>query len=597
MSGTSAVGTFTAWDYLVFALTLLISGLIGIYYAVKGKGQETSMDFLMGNRQMSVLPVALSLTASFMSAVTVLGSPFEVYRFGAIFSLFALSQLFTMFITSEIFLPVFYRLGIASTYEYLELRFNRWVRLCGTILFMIQTILYTGIVIYAPALALNQVTKFHLWGAVISTGIVCTFYCTLGGLKAVVWTDVFQIGIMVAGFIAVIIRAMMLEGGIGNVWDAAYYGGRLNFWNFDPNPMRRHTFWTIVIGGTFIWTGIYGVNQAQVQRYISCKSRFQAKVSLYVNLIGLWVIMTCAVLSGLSMYSIYRDCDPWTAGKVKAPDQLMPYLVLDIFEGYPGMPGLFVACAYSGTLSTVSSSINALATVTVEDIIKPIFKPLSEKQLSWISKGMTLLYGLLCIAMAGLASLMESLLQSALSIFGIVGGPLVGLFTLGILFSCANSKGGIVGLITGFAFALWIGIGSQIHELPPETTMPLLLSIDGCNFSKPINETSWTSEIPRTTESQIKCLPGIHSVQITVPPTDTWHSLSYLYFSTFTTLIVITVGLIVSLLTGGRKAHVNPDLLLCWTDLSCYFPRSSSSVSKLLSTTTLICFYYTVQWL
>uniref|UniRef100_A0A4W3IGG4 Solute carrier family 5 member 8 n=1 Tax=Callorhinchus milii TaxID=7868 RepID=A0A4W3IGG4_CALMI len=408
MSGTSAVGTFTAWDYLVFALTLLISGLIGIYYAVKGKGQETSMDFLMGNRQMSVLPVALSLTASFMSAVTVLGSPFEVYRFGAIFSLFALSQLFTMFITSEIFLPVFYRLGIASTYEYLELRFNRWVRLCGTILFMIQTILYTGIVIYAPALALNQGLYFTFH---ISIHFLYSTSLFQGGLKAVVWTDVFQIGIMVAGFIAVIIRAMMLEGGIGNVWDAAYYGGRLNFWNFDPNPMRRHTFWTIVIGGTFIWTGIYGVNQAQVQRYISCKSRFQAKVSLYVNLIGLWVIMTCAVLSGLSMYSIYRDCDPWTAGKVKAPDQLMPYLVLDIFEGYPGMPGLFVACAYSGTLSTVSSSINALATVTVEDIIKPIFKPLSEKQLSWISKGMTLLYGLLCIAMAGLASLMESLLQ------------------------------------------------------------------------------------------------------------------------------------------------------------------------------------------
>lgn len=555
------IGSFAVWDYVVFALMLLISAVIGIYFAFAGGGQKTSKDFLMGGRSMSATPVALSLTASFMSAVTVLGTPAEVYRFGAMFSIFAITYTIVVVVSSEVFLPVFYRLGITSTYEYLELRFNKVVRLIGTVLFIIQTILYTGIVIYAPALALNQVTGFDLWGAVVATGVVCTFYCTLGGLKAVVWTDVFQVGIMVAGFTSVIIRAVVVQGGIAPILNDSYYGDRLNFWDFNPNPLQRHSFWTILIGGSFTWIGIYGVNQSQVQRYIACKSRFDAKMSLYINLVGLWAILACAVLSGLAMFSIYKDCDPWTAKFISAPDQLMPYLALDILRDYPGLPGLFVACAYSGTLSTVSSSINALAAVTVEDLVKPYFKSLSEAKLSWISKGTSFLYGAVCIAMAGLASLMGGLLQAALSIFGMVGGPLLGLFSLGILFPFANSLGAIVGLLVGFAVSLWVGIGSQIYPPLPIRSLPKFLSVEGCNFN--ITETNWTSTttFPTVTDFMVEA-------QLSERPelADNWYSLSYLYFSTIGTIITVIIGIIVSLLSGGLKQKVNRDFLLTSQD-------------------------------
>lgn len=111
------IGSFAVWDYVVFALMLLISAVIGIYFAFAGGGQKTSKDFLMGGRSMSATPVALSLTASFMSAVTVLGTPAEVYRFGAMFSIFAITYTIVVVVSSEVFLPVFYRLGITSTYE------------------------------------------------------------------------------------------------------------------------------------------------------------------------------------------------------------------------------------------------------------------------------------------------------------------------------------------------------------------------------------------------------------------------------------------------------------------------------------------------
>ncbi|NXK67996.1 SC5A8 protein, partial [Sylvietta virens] len=574
VSSSGRMGRFTVWDYVVFAGMLLISAIIGIYYAFVGGGQKTSKDFLTAGRSMSALPVALSLTASFMSAVTVLGTPAEIYRYGAVFCIFAITYALVVLCSAEIFLPVFYKLGITSTYEYLELRFNKYLRLCGTVLFIIQTAsklqscstLYTGIVIYAPALALNQVTGFDLWGAVVATGVVCTFYCTLGGLKAVVWTDVFQVGIMVAGFSSVIIRAVVVQEGIGRVVNDSYHGGRLNFWDFDPNPLQRHTFWTIVIGGTFTWTGIYGVNQSQVQRYIACKSRFHAKLSLYINLVGLWAILACATLCGLSLYSIYKDCDPWTANQVSALDQLMPYLVLDILHDYPGVPGLFVASAYSGTLSTVSSSINALAAVTVEDLIKPYFKSLSEKKLSWISMGMSLFYGGVCIAMAAVASLLGGLLQAALSIFGMVGGPLLGLFALGILCSFANGIGAFVGLVSGFVISLWVGIGSQIYPPLPERTKPLHLSIAGCNISSG-NLTS--TEIPLTT---VFSTPGAERPALA----DNWYSLSYLYFSTLGTLVTVVVGIIISLLTGGLKQNTDRKFLLTKEDFLSNFSWSET---------------------
>lgn len=111
------MGRFTVWDYVVFAAMLLVSAIIGIYYAFAGGGQKTSKDFLMGGRSMSALPVALSLTASFMSAVTVLGTPAEIYRYGAIFCIFAITYGLVVLCSAEIFLPVFYKLGITSTYE------------------------------------------------------------------------------------------------------------------------------------------------------------------------------------------------------------------------------------------------------------------------------------------------------------------------------------------------------------------------------------------------------------------------------------------------------------------------------------------------
>ncbi|XP_026779617.3 sodium-coupled monocarboxylate transporter 1 isoform X2 [Pangasianodon hypophthalmus] len=558
---------FGIWDYVVFALMLVISAAIGVYYAVIQRRTQTPRDFLVGGQSMTAVPVALSLTASFMSAITVLATPVEVYCNGAIFVLSCLGFVLMVAISSEFFLPIFYRLEITSTYEYLELRFNKVVRLFGTVLFIVQTLVYTGVVIYAPALALNQVTGISLWGALISTGVVCTFYCTLGGFKAVVWTDVFQMIIMLAGFLAVIVQSVLLQGGVSVIFNNSADGGRLNLWDFDPNPLRRHTFWTIIIGSTFIWTSMYGINQAQVQRYVSCKTLLHAKLSLYINLVSLWAILLSSVFCGLCLYSFYKNCDPWTAKMVSAQDQLMPYLVMDILGDYPGIPGLFVAAAYSGTLSTVSSSVSALAAVTVADLIRPYFS-LSEQKLSWASKGLSVFYGVVCIGLAALASLMGGLLQTTISIVGTIGGPLLGLFSLGILFPSANSKGGLAGLISGLVVSLWICVGAQVYHPLPENIRPLPLHTHGCSVTTDENDLmNWTSY-----STQASYVTSAEQDKAVDRPllADYWYSLSYMYFCPMGTLVCIVIGLIVSLFSGGRTLKLEPGLTLTKEDLTCY---------------------------
>ncbi|XP_059426522.1 sodium-coupled monocarboxylate transporter 1 [Carassius carassius] len=569
------VATFSVWDYVVFAGLILFAAGIGLFQAIRGRKKASSDEFLLGGRQMTAVPVALSLTASFMSGITVIGTPAEAYMYGTPFWLFVFSYTIMSTFSAELFVPLFYRLSITSTYEYLEMRFNKLIRVIGTSMYIVQTALYTGMVIYAPALALNQITGLDLWGVLVATGVVCIIYCTLGGLKAVIWTDVFQMIIMLSGFVAVIARGAVLQGGFARIWNDSYHGGRLETFSFDPDPLRRHSFWTIVVGGSLMWASMYSINQSQVQRYISCKTVTHAKLSLYLNMVGLWVTVSLAMLSGLTMYSIYKDCDPFTNKDVGASDQLLPYLVMDILAEFPGLPGLFVAAAYSGTLSTVSSSINALVAVTVEDFMKPAWPWLTERQLSWINMGMSVFYGGVCIGMAGVASLMGNILQAALSIFGMISGPLLGLYMLGMFFRCVNSTGGLVGLIFGLAITLWVGIGAQVYPPLPEKTLRLSLSVVGCNAPDMNETTTMTpfSTVLQTTTPQPR--PAL---------ADNWYSLSYLYFCPVGIIVTMVTGLIVSAITGGCKQEkTRPELFIGKADLFCFGCRNSDSeVSDLI---------------
>uniref|UniRef100_A0A665VL88 Solute carrier family 5 member 5 n=1 Tax=Echeneis naucrates TaxID=173247 RepID=A0A665VL88_ECHNA len=542
-SATNCYGPgFVIADYVVFAAMLLVSMAIGLFQALKKRGVDTNVDdFFTGGRSMPAVPVGLSLCASFMSAVQVLGVPAEASRYGFKFLYMCLGQSINSLLTAYLFLPVFFRLGITSTNQYLKLRFGRAMQLLGSVQFLVATLLYTGIVIYAPALILNQATGLNMWVSLFSTGIICTLYTTLGGMKAVIWTDVFQIIVMLSGFWAIFIQGTVLVGGPAQVLEIAKNGSRINFDDFSVDPRRRYTFWSLSVGGAFVWLSMYSVNQAQVQRYISCRTERDAQWALFVNQVGLCLVVSSAAACGIVMFAYYIKCDPLKSGIISAPDLYMPYFVLDIFRTLPGFPGLFLACAYSGTLSTASTSINAMAAVTMEDLLKPHLVHMTQKKLILISKGLSFLYGAGCITVAALSSLLDwGVLQGSFTVMGVVSGPLLGVFILGMFVPATNKLGVYSGTIVGFCVSLWLAIGSTLHP-PGEDTMGVL--------------PSYTDHCPPSNLTQTSGSPQDHRGLLN------FYSMSYLYFGAMATSSVVLVGLIVSYATGEKINKPLKDLL------------------------------------
>ncbi|KAJ8023599.1 Sodium-coupled monocarboxylate transporter 1 [Holothuria leucospilota] len=484
MSVPGEVATFVVWDYVVIAGVLLVSASIGIFYALAGGRQRTSREFLLADRNMKPVPVALSLSASFISAVTVLGTPAEIYRYGTMYWLICFSFIITGIIVARTFMTIFYKHEITSTNEYLERRFHKNVRYLGTALFFLQMILYLGIVIYGPALALNAVTGLSLWGSVLTTGIICTFYTSIGGLKTVVWTDAFQVCIMLSGLLAVIIEGSVQLGGLREAWQIADSRGRIDFWNFNPNPTIRHTFWSVAIGGAFNWTATYGTSQAQVQRYLSCGKKSTANRALGLAVCFMIILLSVSCLTGVVMFAYYADCDPFTAGYVSASDQLLPYFVMDLFGDKPGLPGLVTSCVFSAALSTVSSGLNSLAAMAGEDIVKSISPNISDSKYTIITKLIAFSFGAVAILVTYLASQFDGILQATVSIFGLVGGPLLGLFSLGVFFPCVNSYGAFFGTLVGVSMSFWVGVGALLY--PPGTNPPSL-STEMCYMN--VNDT------------------------------------------------------------------------------------------------------------
>jgi solute carrier family 5 (sodium-coupled monocarboxylate transporter), member 8/12 len=216
--------------------------------------------------------------------------------------------------------------------------------------------------------------------------------------------------------------------------------------------------------GTYL--SLYAVSQAQVQRLLSVKTLRNAQLSLWWQ----WPILSALSLttsfSGLVIYWYYRTCDPLKAGRINLRDQNMPIYIIDALGHLPGVAGLFVAGIFSASLSTVSTALNSLSALTLEDYFKNLYliikkKPYvsSENSSALPSKILSTFYGFVCIGVAFLTQNLGGVLQASLTIFGVVGGPLLGVFTLGMFTQSANEYGVITGHLVGMGIAMWSQFG------------------------------------------------------------------------------------------------------------------------------------------
>lgn len=557
---TGQVKTFHPVDFVMFAAILVISAGIGFYHAWADRKKKDMANYLVAGGNMNPIPVGMSLIASFLSAITLLGAPAEIYNYTLIYWWIGLGFLLVTAASAELYIPVFYNLKVTSAFEYIERRFGKGLRTAMSCTSVVHLCIYMSIVLYGPSLALNKVTGFSLWGSVIGVGAVCTVYTAAGGMKAVLWTDVFQVLMMFTGLLAILIKGSLVVGGFDAAWESAERAKRdvLADWSFDPTT--RHSVWGMVIGQYFPWVALFGVNQAQVQRCMSCPTLKSAKFAMWMTFPGLVIVMYLSIAIGFYMSAFYEKCDPIKAGFVDKSDQLLPLFVMDVLSDVPGLPGLFVACLFSGSLSTISSGLNAISAMFMEDVIRPyVFPNIREYRARIASQVIALAFGVLCVAMTYVADKMGDILQGALTLHGVVGGSLLGVYTLGMFLPWANKWGAISGLISGLTFMCWMGFGKFIAKPP---------SVKSLKFTSNCNLTSFD-------EDRVAAVLRNYTAVAAVEAEKSWdyplYEISYIWHGVIAVVLVVAVGMLVSACTGlTDPATLNPRLICSVPE--CVFP-------------------------
>ncbi|CAH2073981.1 unnamed protein product, partial [Iphiclides podalirius] len=530
-------------DYSVLATMLAVSCGIGVFYGYCGEKQTTGDDFLLGGSSMGTFPMALSLGASFITAIELLGNPAEMYMAGAQFWMICVAFVLVVPIASQLYLPVFMRLRLTSCYEYLEIRFCKSVRVYASTLYMMQMVLYTAVAVYAPALALSDVTGLNTYLAVSLVYIVCIFYASQGGMKAVIMTDSFQSAVLLGSLAAVLSMGARKAGGLDAVWDYAKRTERFHFFDMNPDPTVRHSFWSVVVGGTMYWLSMFCANQASVQKYLSVERIAQARVALWVSAVGLIAVYSVNFATGAVLAAHYADCDPIQARIINASDRLLPLYVVRELGAARGIPGFFVAGIFAASLGTVASALNSLAAIACQDLFTGLLGiTLPENKGAVIAKWVCLACGAISFALVFAVERLGPVLQLALSFNGMAGGVSLGLFSLGMLFPWTNAKGAVTGGVFGLLVVVAAGGGAQFVQLP----LPRLpVSTDGCPAS--YNLTTLMTANP--TENRGESVFWLFRV-------------SYLWYAGLGCFATLLAGLITSVVTGVTDpSHVPIDLI------------------------------------
>jgi SSS family transporter len=440
---------FSWLDYVIFISYLAAMVGVGVFFV---KEQRTVKDYFLAGRSMSYFTIAISVLAALFSGISYLGSPGEVYKYGLGFILFGLSFLIATPVTNIVFMPHFYQSRFYTAYQFLEERFSLQVRLLCSALFIVRVLFWLALVTYAPALALEQVTGMPLWFTIICTGVLTTIYTTLGGMKAVIWTDFMQFFVLLGGQMLIFIVAIAhTPGGLSGVLDIGRQAGKLDL-SFSLDPKVRITLWGLLFGGAVSSLVQMATDQVSVQRYMTATSIKEARRALWFKLCLLIPVFVAFYGSGLVIYAFYHvkgAVDPLAAGLISKPDQILPYFVVN--ELPRGLPGLLIAAVFGATMSATSSGINALTTATLVDFHQRFWRKSSnaEQVKLGLARWLTLIYGGLVIALAFFVGSLGPLLEASTTIIGMVGGPLLGIFLLAILVKSANAPGTVIGWFAG----------------------------------------------------------------------------------------------------------------------------------------------------
>lgn len=447
----------SSFDFVVILTYFAGILAVGIYCS---RGQRSLREFLLAGNGIPWWAAAASGIATVVSGVSYLGAPGLAFGTNYTYHQLRLGMPIALLVLCLVMLPILFRLRIYSIYEYLERRFDRRIRLLASALFVVSKIGYLAVVVYAPSLVIAEMTKLPIVLVILATGIGTSVYTLTGGIKAVIWTDTFQLGVLLAGIVAVLAVALhAVPGGIMEIWQQAGSAGRLRLLDFSPNPATTYTFWSGLIGGTVMLVAQWGSDQSEMQRFLTTKSVSQANVALIASIVVATGVGLTLFFIGTSLFGFYTAF-PGKGGLATDPNRILAKFIIE--ELPSGLRGLLIAAVLAASMSTISSVLNSLATVTLSD-----FYPLFRRRAAGLANArwLTLAFGVVVTLLACFGGRFGNLLDASVRVINLFGGSLAGTFLLGMLSSRATSRGGFWGALLGLALALVLNFGTNISFL------------------------------------------------------------------------------------------------------------------------------------
>jgi SSS family transporter len=408
------------------------------------------------------LPAGITMTAVSISAITFIGMPGQAFKSDWKFLQIYMVIPFAAWLVCKWFLPQYSRLNVGTAYEYLESRFDRRTRLWASALFQLILCGSTGVVIYAPAIMLSEMTAFSVPACILIVGVVTTIYTMRGGIKGVIYTDLLQAFLLVAGWAVVAAFLLFLiPGGVAQAWQVAVANDKLRLFDFTLDPRIPATFWAGIIAMSFTHLALAGVNQTQVQKFMTIAGMEGGRRAILFHGFTQIVVYIMFFALGTLLFVYYRS-EAASLPAATAPDRVLAYFIMR--ELPPGWRGLLVVSIFAPAMSTTSSALNSLASATVLDFLG---RRAGNTVLR--AKVSTLVWGVVVIGAGLLAWRVGSILELIVKVNSYFYGCLLGVFLLGMLTERTIAGGARFGLIAGMAAvltcsalqpALWIWFGA-----------------------------------------------------------------------------------------------------------------------------------------
>ncbi len=455
-------------DIVVIVVYLLLTVLFGSSFYFRSR---TTSGFTQANGSLPSIVVGLSIFGTYVSSISFLALPGKAFISNWNAFVLSLTIPFAAWIAARWFVPFYRRCGTVSAYAHLETRFGTWARVYATVCYLLTQLARMGAILFLLALPLNALLGWNIALIIVVVGILTVLYSLLGGITGIIWTDALQSLVLISGaLICVILIPLSMPHGPKELFTVAIESGKFSLGTFAPD-FTQASFWTVFLYGLVINLQNFGIDQNYVQRYLTAQSDAQAKKSLWIGALLYIPVSAAFLFIGTALFAFYQQRpellaqQPELLQKISAGngDEIFPFFIVNQLP--TGISGLLIAAIMAAAMSTVSTSLNGAATLSLTDFYTRFFRSkASDGEQMRVLRIATLIWGLIGIGCALAMIQAKGILDAWWTLSGIFSGGVVGLFLLGIVSKRISSRIAFVSVIIGLTVIVWLVCCTTISE-------------------------------------------------------------------------------------------------------------------------------------